>query len=622
MIKRLLTVAFAILFLDGIACADITVDSKHFPDASFIYWIKANVPGADDGILTDEEIQDIKSLNITGGYHNPPASIKGIEFFTELETLTGFNLAEFVQVSEIDVSKNKKLKKLTWTMGAESIYGAPTPITKINVAGLQALDTLSVSGLQCPVDLTDCVSLKYLSIRNGAVTMLNTSGCTSLYSVDCSDNQLSVLDFSDCPNLATINCSNNKISDLCIDGCSQLLTINCNSNILTKLNLKDCTLLKELNCSYNALTELDLDGLKNLSHLDISNNNLKAITLNGNHAFTSFDCSNNSLEYLSISNCDNIAAINCSHNKLSTLHISAIPKLASVDCSFNEFESLAFADTLPLATLNCGGNKFKTLDCSSFDKLTTIDFSWCSNLKEFPKLPSDISSITCSGTPIIAKADLSQYENLTSLVADSCELTEFDASKCPNLTTLHLEGNHMMMLDLVPLTGNVDSMDLSLKQSIYIRSKYLTTTSYSTESWQFTMPLSFDCSRFISCRAYQGTMGNFAFATFETDAEGCKRLVINSTGNPFCYFYNLTDKPYEDVYNKLGIYAMQVDVYRKTEFITGDVNDNGIVNTSDVAALINKILGKALYGIEDADVNGDNVANTSDVTDLIKIILK
>ena len=58
----------------------------------------------------------------------------------------------------------------------------------------------------------------------------------------------------------------------------------------------------------------------------------------------------------------------------------------------------------------------------------------------------------------------------------------------------------------------------------------------------------------------------------------------------------------------------------KPASLTGDVNGDGVVNTSDVTALLNIILGSA-ETVPAADVNGDGVVNTSDVTALINIIL-
>ena len=55
--------------------------------------------------------------------------------------------------------------------------------------------------------------------------------------------------------------------------------------------------------------------------------------------------------------------------------------------------------------------------------------------------------------------------------------------------------------------------------------------------------------------------------------------------------------------------------------LTGDVNGDGRINVSDVAALINMILGLEAMNQSSADVNGDGKVNVSDVSALINIIL-
>ena len=55
------------------------------------------------------------------------------------------------------------------------------------------------------------------------------------------------------------------------------------------------------------------------------------------------------------------------------------------------------------------------------------------------------------------------------------------------------------------------------------------------------------------------------------------------------------------------------------ETLKGDVNGDGKVDTSDITALINHILGSATYA--NADVDGNGIVDTSDITALINIIL-
>ena len=55
--------------------------------------------------------------------------------------------------------------------------------------------------------------------------------------------------------------------------------------------------------------------------------------------------------------------------------------------------------------------------------------------------------------------------------------------------------------------------------------------------------------------------------------------------------------------------------------LKGDINGDGIVNVTDVTALINTILGTASYSQDVCDINGDGVMNVTDVTALINLIL-
>ena len=74
-------------------------------------------------------------------------------------------------------------------------------------------------------------------------------------------------------------------------------------------------------------------------------------------------------------------------------------------------------------------------------------------------------------------------------------------------------------------------------------------------------------------------------------------------------------------FNGMAVYQMGTKVGGDPEpGVKGDVNGDGVVNTSDVTALINIILGTA-ESVSAADINGDGVVNTSDVTALIALIL-
>jgi hypothetical protein len=65
-------------------------------------------------------------------------------------------------------------------------------------------------------------------------------------------------------------------------------------------------------------------------------------------------------------------------------------------------------------------------------------------------------------------------------------------------------------------------------------------------------------------------------------------------------------------YDKLWIYDGPV-------FLRGDVNDDGIVNGTDIQEVINLIIAGSYY--EKADVNNDNIVNGTDIQEIINIIV-
>ena len=57
-----------------------------------------------------------------------------------------------------------------------------------------------------------------------------------------------------------------------------------------------------------------------------------------------------------------------------------------------------------------------------------------------------------------------------------------------------------------------------------------------------------------------------------------------------------------------------------TNGISGDVNDDGIINVLDIILTVNIILGIADYN-QNADVNNDTIVNVLDIVSLVNIIL-
>lgn len=99
-----------------------------------------------------------------------------------------------------------------------------------------------------------------------------------------------------------------------------------------------------------------------------------------------------------------------------------------------------------------------------------------------------------------------------------------------------------------------------------------------------------------------------------------KRLSSNSRANRVgsgCAYLEIPEALDSSVYTEVIVNGID----SQNHIWDGDVNGDGIVNVSDVTALINYILGTSEYSRIVCDVNQDQEVNVSDVTFLINLIL-
>lgn len=88
------------------AAGDVTISETNFPDANFRKVLKGTDYDAnEDGVLSKKEIENIIYIDVWDKSIN---SLQGVEFFVNLEYLD----CVYTNISDIDVSKNVKLKSL------------------------------------------------------------------------------------------------------------------------------------------------------------------------------------------------------------------------------------------------------------------------------------------------------------------------------------------------------------------------------------------------------------------------------------------------------------------------------------------------------------------------------
>lgn len=227
---------FTVIFASS-GFADVVINSTNFPDDNFRNYLAntythegGRVYGTYDtdgnGILSDEELKNKKWFFDSMPTYLPFRSLKGIEYFYNLESV---NVEGHYILAELDVSKLTKLRSLI-----------------CNTNDLTKLDITK------NINLTELI---------------------------CGGNPIGTLDVSNNTNLTELICNANKLTALDISKNTKLTSLHCGSNRLTKLDVSKNTKLTDLLCYSNQLTELDISKNTSIYKLWCENNHLKKLII-------------------------------------------------------------------------------------------------------------------------------------------------------------------------------------------------------------------------------------------------------------------------------------------------------------------------------------------------------
>lgn len=244
--KKLLSILLCLVMVVGLlptavlAAGDVEINETNFPDKNFRSYVQTEFDTDKNDRLSSAEIAAVKEIIASlRGIKN----LKGIEFFTALETLNCVQC----ELTELDVSKNTKLEMLD----CES-------------------DSLLSSMRLTELDVSQNTALKELNCYGVKMQKLNVSGCTALEELDCGGNQLTALDVSTNVNLIELRCSSNRLDALDVSKNSKLKDLSCRDNFLAVLNVSKNPELKSIVCERNGLTSLDLDKNKKINFIQLT----------------------------------------------------------------------------------------------------------------------------------------------------------------------------------------------------------------------------------------------------------------------------------------------------------------------------------------------------------------
>lgn len=179
---------------------DVEISTENFPDTAFREYVKNLAQGSN--VLSRVQLRSITNISVS---NKNIYSLKGIEYFTYLETLN---------------CSNNKLTSLD--------LGSNTRLTTLNCS-YNNLTSLNVS---------KNTALTYLSCSNNALTALNVASNTKLASLYCNNNDLTALNVSRNTLLKLLYCNDNAIKKLDLSMNTELTDIVCYKNELIALNLE------------------------------------------------------------------------------------------------------------------------------------------------------------------------------------------------------------------------------------------------------------------------------------------------------------------------------------------------------------------------------------------------
>ena len=202
---------------------NININETNFPDKEFSDWIKTHITGADDDVLTPEEISNVKKIVVSN--KGEIKNLKGIEYFTALEYLMCFNTG----ITELDVRNNTLL------------------------------------------EILDC--------NNTNITTLDVSNNKQLTKLYCYNTGITTLDVRNNELLTELYCHNTNITTLDVSNNKQLTKLYCYNTGITTLDVHNNTLLEYLSCNNTPLAFLKLGSLNVLYTFDVPSSTTASLTV-------------------------------------------------------------------------------------------------------------------------------------------------------------------------------------------------------------------------------------------------------------------------------------------------------------------------------------------------------
>lgn len=532
--------------------ADVAFNAINFPDENFRSYLQS-LNYVTNGVITDATIARITYIGVN---NKGIQSLKGIEYFTALQNLTYYDNEP--SMTSVDLSKN-------------------TALTFLSIGG-----TLMTS-----LDLSKNTALKSLYCDSNQLTSLDVSGCTSLTTLSCFNNQLTSLDLSSNTALERLDCYQNQIKDEGMDALVASLPFRSgrSGNILVIYNTdegNEMTTTQVSAAKGKGWTSNYYDG-SNWKGYAGSAPTLVGITINEtNFPDEKFRNWILSQEYgqdgvLTDEEIADVMSIKVSYSDIQSLKgLEYFTELEYLFCQGNQLKSLDLSKNTKLTYLNCGSNQLKSLDLSGCTAMTEL---WCFENQLTSLDVSGCTALTfmnCYANQLIS-LDVSCCTALESMNCSSNKMTTLNISGCTELQLLNCSENQLTSLDasnnpvlesLQCSNNNLTSLDVTNTAMVYIECFQNQINGAAMDAFVKGLP------QITSGKEWDGLM---YIVTSEDEGNvmtNTQVAVAKAKGwNPH-YYDGKEWVPYADI----------------KPVLRGDVNEDGVVNGTDIQEVINIIV--------------------------------
>lgn len=438
------TMLFSAVNADA-ASKGVAINTKNFPNSSIRQEMDDVYDSNGDGRLSKTEAKKVKKLNLSTDFQTnekeKDVSLKGVQYFTELKELTINAFKEDSNITDADLSQNKKLNKLSIicnklegfrinTNNLKSVYFFIDTIEggKLTIRNAKKLRKVQICAKRVEkMDFSGSSIRKLYLERSTKLKTVKLKGCSKLQMMEAYDTSISKLDISSASQLQELKITSSKLKKLDVSHNKKLKCLVVSSNKLSNLDVSANKQLVLLNCMNNRIRKMNVSHNKKLKTLDVSSNQLKRLNV----------CKNKQLEKLYIDD-----------NKFSKINLTNNKKLTSFGYSDNRFKKALVPNASKLKYLYCGGNPFTKLDLSKCSKLKGL---WIENSK--------MPTIDVSKCKALIRLDVSGAALTTLNLQANKRLKRLCANNTKNLLRIDVSGN-TKLYELYCYDSNVKEIDM------------------------------------------------------------------------------------------------------------------------------------------------------------------